>query len=117
MPNTPNLNLPELTHGEYNGEVTHNHALQILDLFAQGTVLNHAQATLPGAPAEGNGYIMSAAWGDGQINDIAHFYGGIWHYYTPSTAPNAIGWQMFSQVNLNTYYWTGVAWAVYILAP
>jgi len=111
---TPNLNMPELTHGEYNGEVTHNHALQILDLFAQGTVINHAQADLPVGPAEGNAYIMSAAWDNGQADDIAHYYNGSWHFYTPSTTPNAQGWKMYSQVNQNTYYWTGTLWDVYV---
>lgn len=105
---TPNLDMPEMTHQEYNGEVTHNEAIQILDLHAQAIVVTHAQATEPGSPNEGDAYIISSAWGDGVAKQIAHYYNSTWHYYTPEE-----GWKCLSKVDDNYYVYDGSAWGLY----
>jgi len=112
MATTPKLGMPELTHNEYNGEVTHNEALQIMDLHGQGIVVNHAQASQPGDPVdEGAAYILSVAWGGAAINDVGHYYNGAWHFYTPVN-----GWRMYSLVNNGLYYFDGSVWVLYVAA-
>ena len=109
---TPSLKMPLLTHNEYNGEVTHNDALQIMDFHGQGIVINHAEGAQPGVPDEGDAYIITSAWTDGgTANDIAHYYNATWHFYTPTT-----GWRVFSLANSGLYHFDGTDWILYVAA-
>ena len=57
MARTPNLDMPEIEHGEVNGDVTHNEGLQIIDLHGQ-SIIEGLQQNQPGSPAEGQAWII-----------------------------------------------------------
>jgi len=103
---TPILKMPLLTHNEYNGEVTHNEALQIMDFHGQAIVIDHAEASQPVSPSEGDAYIITGAWTDGGIaNDIAHYYAATWYFYTPEN-----GYKVKSLIDDCFYIFDGTDW-------
>jgi hypothetical protein len=82
---TSNLSLPELVEGQSQGEITHNEALAILDVMAQGSVLSRTTTAQPGSPANGDSYILTgsptgANW-SGQANKFAYYVNG-WRFLT-----------------------------------
>lgn len=79
------LSLDEITASQAQKEVTHNTALRQLE-GRLVRVLDRNVGTTPASPANGDTYIvdqLGGAWSVAAINDIAHFFGGAWNFYTP----------------------------------
>lgn len=77
--------LSEITAAQAQKEVTHNTALRELEgrLFR---VKDRDVGTTPASPVNGDTYIvdqLGGAWSTAVVNDIAHFFGGAWNFYTP----------------------------------
>jgi Protein of unknown function (DUF2793) len=79
------LGLDEISSSQASKEVTHNTALRQME----GRLLRAKDKDLttpPGSPAAGDTYIIpsgaSGVWAS-KTNQIAHFYGGAWSYWTP----------------------------------
>ncbi|MBA1147416.1 DUF2793 domain-containing protein [Ectothiorhodospiraceae bacterium WFHF3C12] len=77
--------LPEIQESQASKHVTHNEALRQLEALL-ARVASRA-APEPGSPSSGDVYIVpggasGAAW-SGHDDEIAHFYGGAWHFYPP----------------------------------
>lgn len=79
------LTLDEISSSQSQKEVTHNTALRQIE----GRMVRAKDKDLttpPGSPANGDTYIIpSGATGvwSGKTNQIAHYYGGAWVYWTP----------------------------------
>lgn len=89
---SPALGLPYILPSQAQKHVTHNEALQLLDVLVQLRVLSQNMTTPPGVPAEGDRYIIASgatgAWA-GHDSEIAYYdTGGTWQFITPQN-----GWQ------------------------
>ncbi len=110
MARTPNINLPEIEHGEVNGDATHNEGLWITDLHGQA-IVEALQANEPSSPSEGQAWIINGPptgtnWGaDALENQVAHYYSGVWHYYTPIE-----GWRFYSRADGFIFIFDGLDW-------
>lgn len=107
---TPKLALPELSTSQAGKELTHNHALAILDQLAQASVIDKDLATPPGSPANGAAYIVAAsptgAWA-GKAGQIAFWLTsvGAWTFIVP-----AAGWSVWVTDEAARYQYNGSAW-------
>jgi hypothetical protein len=105
---TPNLALPYIMQGQAQKEVTHNEALRILDALVQLAVVDRDLAAPPGAPAEGESWIVKApgsgAW-SGHDNQIAAWQDGAWRFSSPR-----VGWLAYVVDEQGLLAWTGSAW-------
>ena len=83
---TTKLALPYIMASQAQKEITHNMALNMLDLFVQPIVEAVDLSAPPAEPGEGQAWIVaSGATGDwaGQEDNIAHWLGGAWSFYAP----------------------------------
>jgi len=80
------LSLPFIHTGQAQKEVTHNEALQRLDLLVQATCNGVPSNTPPTSPAEGQGFLCGDAptgpWA-GQANALAQWTIGGWRFAAP----------------------------------
>jgi hypothetical protein len=85
------LSLPFLSSGQAQKEVTHNEALQRLDLLVQPVALSASVSTPPPSPDEGACWIVGPSpdggWA-GHAGDIAQWTAGGWRFAQPSA-----GWE------------------------
>ena len=83
---TPNLSLPLLLPAQAQKHVTHNEALQMLDVLVQLTVLDRDRSSPPDTPAEGDCHIIASGAGEwtGQSGRLAAWMGGAWIYLEPA---------------------------------
>ncbi|MFN3210777.1 MAG: DUF2793 domain-containing protein [Roseovarius sp.] len=83
---TPSLSLPLLQPAQAQKHVTHNEALQLLDMVTQLTFTTFEQADPPTSPAAGEVHVVGSpatgAWA-GQDGRIARFDGAGWHFTDP----------------------------------
>jgi len=95
MTTTPNLALPYLAAAQAQKHVTVNEALDHLDGLVHLSVISSTLTAPPGAPAEGDRYIVAAsatgAWA-GWDGSVAHYSGGAWLRVIPQT-----GWIAWDQ--------------------
>ena len=88
MTDTANLGLPCIEGSQAQKHVTHNDALRILDTLVQLAVADRDLTAPPGAPAEGQRWIVKAtgtgAWA-GHNNAIAAWQDGAWQFSAPQT--------------------------------
>lgn len=86
MTATPRLALPHILVNQAQKEMTHNAALNRLDILVQSTVLSAEIADPPLAPAEGEAWVVAApatgAWA-GRETMIAQWIGGAWSFLEP----------------------------------
>lgn len=86
MADTPNLVLPYLAANQSQKHVTVNEALRRLDALVQVTVQSAVLAAPPGAPTEGQRWIVGAsptgAW-TGHAAHLAAWQDGAWGFYVP----------------------------------
>lgn len=82
---TARLKLPFILQAQAQKEVTHNQALNILDVLVNTVALSITD-TPPEIPNEGDIYIVGANEGgifDGNANNLAQFSEGSWSFYEP----------------------------------
>ncbi len=89
---SPSLNLPYIQAGQAQKHVTHNEAVEQLDLLVQLVVQDFVTTTPPGSPNEGQAWVVAAgasgAWA-GRTGEIASWRGGGWLYVVPRTGLRA----------------------------
>lgn len=106
---SPRLDLPYLSVAQAQKEVTHNDALNRLDLVVQARVLDRHLAMPPAGPVQGDAYLVAAgAGGDwaGQDGVIAAWYGTAWVFRPPWP-----GFALFVADEALVLRYDGVAWA------
>lgn len=105
---TPRLGLPYLLAGQAQKEITHNEALNLLDLLAQATVRDRTHSAPPASPALGDCHVVAAgasgAW-SGKDGQIAAWYGG-WRFAAPRP-----GWSLWVEAERRALRWDGGGWA------
>ncbi|MEQ1951212.1 DUF2793 domain-containing protein [Mesorhizobium sp. CN2-181] len=108
MDTSDNLDLPYIMPSQAQKHVTHNEAIGMLDALVQLRVLDRDLAAPPGAPANGDRYIVAAGatggW-SGQSGKIAHRLDGAWSFYAAKPG-------FFCHVADEGVFvhWTGSAW-------
>lgn len=108
MANTTNrVKLPYILQSQSQKEVTHNQALDLLDVLLQAAMVDVSINTPPGSPAAGDCYIVgSSPTGDwaGQANAVAYYTTG-WNFLTPF-----VGLTVYVVSAGALYSWDGSAW-------
>jgi len=108
MTTTANIPVTYMVSGQGSKEFTFNEAMAILTTMAQARVLDIAQATEPGSPADGDAYIASADWGDGNAaDDVAIWFDdrNVWMFITPKA-----GWIIWDDDTEEWYTYDGATW-------
>ncbi|KQI73419.1 hypothetical protein AN191_00480 [Loktanella sp. 5RATIMAR09] len=110
MPDTtPNLELPFIMPAQAQKHVTHNEAIELLDMIVQLTVESTGTTTPPASPSEGQAWALgvspSGAWA-GQAGKIAAWRGGGWLFVTPRE-----GWMAWVKNDSELQVFTGSNWA------
>lgn len=104
---TPKLGLPYLATGQAQKEVTHNEALNLIDVASQPIVLNMTTSAPPGSPTNGQAWIVAAsptgAWA-GKVNQIATWFDG-WFFLQPTE-----GWRVYDLGADTERFFNGTAW-------
>ena len=107
---SPILSLPYLQPSQAQKHVTHNEALQILDVLVQTVVADRDQSAPPASPTAGLSHIVAAggtgAWA-GHDDEIATWDGTTWFFVPPRT-----GWQAQVSAEAQSVTWDGSAWGV-----
>jgi Protein of unknown function (DUF2793) len=108
MPVTPFLELPLIAGAQAQKHVTHNEALDRLDMLVQTTVTSTGQNTAPASPAEGQNFIIGSAptglWA-GQALKLASWRNGYWMFAAPRE-----GWQVFSAADQSRLVFAAGQW-------
>ena len=112
---SPRLDLPFLEGAQAQKHVTHNEALERLDIAVQASVQGWRIATPPAGPAEGACFLVgdapSGAWA-GHAGDIAAFAGGGWLFLTPQP-----GWRIWDAQTETLKVRTAQGWTTLGGAP
>ena len=114
MSDTARLGLPYILSSQSQKEVTHNSALNRIDVLLGAVVQDRDLTAPPASPAEGELWIAAAgATGDwaGHDGDLAYFVGGAWEFWSP---PGGFAVRILDE-GLSAR-WTGAAWEAGILA-
>ncbi len=107
------LGLDELAQNQASKYLTHNKALRQIEALIS-RVLDRDNGGPPASPSAGDVYIVDSAagdWSTADVDDIAHYYSGAWHFYTP--VEGLAVWVV--DEGLRVYY-TGAAWVEYTAA-
>lgn len=108
MSETPLLGLPLLDAAQAQKHVTHNEALLLLDAALHLAVASRSVATPPGAPAEGDRYLIAAAatgtWAT-HDGELAFREQGVWRFATPRT-----GWRLWVVDESKFLIFDGAVW-------
>ena len=94
---TPKLSLPFIMPAQAQKHVTHNEAIELLDMIVQLTLDSAAVIAPPSSPGEGQTWALGAsptgAWaGNGDM--IASWRGGGWLFVTPQEGWMAVNLAM-----------------------
>lgn len=108
METTPRLGLRQIVSGQALKHITHNEALQQLDMLVQAVVEAVDIGAPPETPLVGEAFIVpagaSGAWaGHGQ--EIAAWQEGAWSFIDP-----AEGWLVFERRTQSLLVFSGMAW-------
>jgi hypothetical protein len=108
MDNSPNLVLPYIQAAQAQKHITHNEAIRALDAIVQISVVDRDLSAPPGAPVEGQRYLIAAApsgaW-SGQAGKIAAWQDGAWMFYSPN-----VGWVAYVEDEAILIAYGGSAW-------
>jgi hypothetical protein len=108
MSETTNLALPLIAAAQAQKHVTHNEALLVVDALLNCAVLDKDLAAPPGAPSDGQRWIVgpapTGAWA-GKEGQIAAWQDGVWRFYPPRA-----GFLAFVVDEPGLYYHDGAAW-------
>lgn len=121
MTTTPILGIPYIASSQSQPEVTHNTALNMIQLLTYGARDKDLTAP-PGSPIEGDVYIVGSltptgAWA-GRANSVAGFFGGAWIFLPDRDNNGSVISMGLSQAGLLkyvvdedlVYVWNGAAW-------
>lgn len=108
--NSTNLQLPYLAEGQAQKHVTVNETIRRLDAVVQVTVESATTTAEPGAPSDGQTYIMPSGktgtnWDSFPDNAIAYYRDGAWEAITPGE-----GWLAFVRDADRLAYFDGSDW-------
>lgn len=110
MNETPRLALAYIMPQQAQKHVTHNEALDRLDMLVQASVKTHLAAQPPDEPQEGDCHVVAAgaggAWA-GRDHALACFAGGGWSFLAPGD-----GWIAYSQEAGMPLVFAGGAWTL-----
>ena len=105
---TENLKLPEMLESQGAKHITHNEALQMLDVFVAAVLKSRTVTNPPLEPVLGDAYFIP----DGAIDDwstnigkIAHWYNNQWYYY-----PTPDFWLAYFEDESLSYRFNGTTW-------
>lgn len=108
MDHTARLPLPFIMPQQAQKHITHNEALQALDMLVQPVVESATLTTPPPSPLAGEAYIVptgaTGAWA-GHDMEIAAFQSGAWLFYDP-----ADGWQTYVKSEKTHYVFDAGHW-------
>ncbi len=103
---SPKLGLPYIQPAQAQKHVTHNEAVEKLDVLTQLVVSSFDATTPPSLPVDGETHALGAsptgAWASNP-NDIAFYTGSGWLFIPPLT-----GWRAWGNDELRV--WDGTAW-------
>lgn len=106
---SPILNLPYIVESQAQKEITHNEALNLLDVLTQATAVALQDAPPTETAADGTCYLVGAtptdAWA-GKAGCIAEMLAGAWQFISPKS-----GWQFYVPGTGN-YTYSGTAWVL-----
>lgn len=106
---TPVLSLPYIQGGQAQKHITHNEALERLDMLVQLTVEATGATTPPASATEGQAWIIgtgaAGAWAS-NTGDIAAWRGGGWLFVTPQT-----GWRVWDKSSATMAVYDGNTWS------
>ncbi len=111
MSNTLKLNLPHILTAQAQKEVTHNDALNLLDIFTRPTVLELAKNAPPVSPSAGDCYIVGASPTDafaGHEQEIACYTDNGWLFAAPFKWLDVV-----NEADGTRYIFNGTAWVQY----
>jgi hypothetical protein len=113
MSNSTNLTLPFLTLGQAQKHVTVNENLLRLDALVQLAVMSATTSAQPGAPSDGQAYILpsgktGADWAAMANYALAYYRDGIWEQIAPRE-----GWLAFVKDADQLFFYTGAAWSLF----
>jgi hypothetical protein len=111
MSNSTNIALPFLTLGQAQKHVTINESLLRLDALVQIAAVSATTPAQPGAPSNGQIYILPAGktgthWGAMANHALAYYRDGVWEQISPRE-----GWLAFVKDTDLLLYYTGAAWS------
>lgn len=124
MTTSPDYGLPYIASQQAQPEVTHNAALNLVQMLCGG-VINVGTNTPPGSPTAGDVYVVgtspTGAW-SGRANCLAGYFGGAWVFVpgvdssgTPITiGARHEGLRAFNQTDGKLYVWSGSAWGILV---
>jgi hypothetical protein len=105
---SPILSLPLIQPAQAQKHVTHNEAIELLDLIVQLVLIAVDQMAPPDTPVDGASYAVppgaSGAWA-GQAGQIASWRGGGWLFVAPQP-----GWRAFVVDRGAVHHWDGGGW-------
>lgn len=105
---TPNLSLPFIMPAQAQKHVTHNEAIELLDMVVQLTLESSGATTPPVSPDEGQAWALGAGatgdWG-GHDGQIATWRGGGWLFVAPRE-----GWIAWVRDLTELQVWSGGGW-------
>ncbi len=110
MSNTSNLQLPYLAVGQAQKHVTVNESLRRLDALVQLSVISATTSVEPGAPSDGQVWIVpsgksGATWNSFANWSLGYYRDGAWVQITPRE-----GWIAYVQDADEARVYTGAAW-------
>ncbi|EAR50138.1 hypothetical protein OG2516_19010 [Oceanicola granulosus HTCC2516] len=102
------LALPYLLPAQAQKHVTHNEALEALDVLVQLAVEAVGTSAPPASPAAGEAHVVGAgaggAWA-GQDGRVAAWSGSGWVFHAPRP-----GWRAWDKATATLMIWSGSAW-------
>lgn len=108
MKSTGNLALPYILPSQAQKHVTHNEALQILDILVHLSVKDNQLSISPQSPQANDRYIVgvaaTGAW-LGRDGEIASFQDGTWTFFKPQT-----GWRAWCEASSALLTFDGSSW-------
>ncbi len=108
MDNSENLNLPYIMPQQAQKHITHNEAIQMLDVVVQIGVVSDTISHPPEEPSNGERYIIpetaSGEWA-GKEKQLAAFQNGAWAFFIPQE-----GWSAWVQSKSVHLTWNGQEW-------
>jgi hypothetical protein len=109
------LNLPYIQPAQAQKHVTHNEAVELLDMIVHLTVQDFDADTPPASPAEGDTWALGLTPTDdwtGQAGKIASYRGGGWLFITPQ-----LGWQAYNITTGLFGVYSGATWVGTVPSP